>query len=78
MEKRKSSSSNSSKCMKKRISRRRAIKAGGIAAVGLVFSKPVIETIRPKPAFANYGVQPSSPSEKHGWRALGGMMGPVQ
>ena len=23
-------------------------------------------------------VQPSSPSEKHGWRVLGGMMGPVQ
>ena len=21
---------------------------------------------------------PSSPSEKHGWRVLGGMMGPVQ
>ena len=26
--------------------------------MGLVFSKPVIETIRPKPAFANYVAQP--------------------
>lgn len=34
--------------------RRQAIKAGGIAAVGLAFSKPLIETIYPKPAFANY------------------------
>ena len=40
--------------LKRRITRRQAIKAGGIAAVGLVFSKPLIETIRPKPAFANY------------------------
>ena len=24
------------------------------------------------------GETPSSPSEKHGWRVLGGMMGPVQ
>ena len=37
---------------KRRISRRDAIKAGGIAAVGLAFSKPVIETIYPRPAFA--------------------------
>jgi hypothetical protein len=36
------------------ITRRQAIKAGGIAAVGLAFSKPLIETIYPKPAFANY------------------------
>ena len=25
-----------------------------------------------------YGLRPSSPSEKHGWRVFGGMMGPVQ
>lgn len=38
----------------KQITRRDAIKAGGIAAVGLAFSKPLIETIYPKPAFAGY------------------------
>ena len=38
--------------LKRRITRRQAIKAGGIAALGLAFSKPVIETIRPKSAFA--------------------------
>ena len=36
----------------RRISRRNAIKAGGIAALGLAFSKPLINTIRPPPAFA--------------------------
>lgn len=36
------------------ISRRQAIKLGGIAVVGLTFSRPMIETILPKPAFANY------------------------
>lgn len=40
--------------LKRRVSRRQAIKAGGIAAVGLAFSDPLIRTIRPKPAFANY------------------------
>ena len=38
--------------LERRITRRAAIKAGGIAAVGLAFSKPVIETINPRPAFA--------------------------
>ena len=36
------------------VTRRQALRAGGIAALGLVFSKPLIETIRPKPAFAMY------------------------
>ena len=36
------------------VTRRQAIKAGGIAVVGLAFSKPLIETLMPKPAFANY------------------------
>ena len=40
--------------LKRRISRRQAIKVGGLAAVGLAFSKPLLETIRPKPAFASY------------------------
>ncbi|MFQ6028531.1 MAG: hypothetical protein ACE5Q6_13670 [Dehalococcoidia bacterium] len=39
--------------LQKRISRRDAIKAGGITALGLAFSKPVIETIHPRPASAN-------------------------
>ena len=41
--------------LEQRITRRAAIKAGGIAAVGLAFSKPIIETIHPKPIFANTG-----------------------
>ena len=41
-----------SEILRRRISRRTAIKAGGVAAVGLAFSKPVIETIYPRPAFA--------------------------
>ena len=38
-----------------RVTRREAIKAGGIAALGLAFSKPIIETIYPKPIFATTG-----------------------
>jgi len=40
--------------LKGRITRRQAIKVGGLAAAGLVFSKPLIETIRPESAFARY------------------------
>ena len=40
--------------LKRGITRRRAIKVAGIAALGLTFSKPAIETFYPKPAFANY------------------------
>ena len=36
----------------RRISRRSTIKAGGIAALGLAFGKPVIQTLHPRPAFA--------------------------
>ena len=39
--------------LKRRISRRQAIKAGGLVAAGLIFAKPLINTIHPKPAFAN-------------------------
>ena len=35
------------------ITRRQAIKAGGIAALGLVFAQPIIETIRPRRVFAS-------------------------
>ena len=38
------------------ITRREAIKVGGIAALGLAFSKPIIGSIFPKPAFANYHI----------------------
>ena len=41
--------------VKRNITRRTALKAGGVAAVGLAFSSPLIRTIRPKPAFAGYG-----------------------
>ena len=44
------------KYLNRAVTRRQAIKAGGIAAVGLAFSKPLIETLYPKPAFANYAV----------------------
>ena len=40
--------------LKQRINRRQAIKVGGLASLGLVFSNPLIEAIHPKPAFANY------------------------
>lgn len=43
-----------SRYLEHRITRRQAIKAGGLIALGLVFHKPIIETIVPKPAFANY------------------------
>ncbi|MCZ6777042.1 MAG: hypothetical protein O7D34_11385 [Ignavibacteria bacterium] len=36
------------------MTRRQALRAGGLTALGLVFTKPVIETIRPLPAFAQY------------------------
>ena len=45
------------KYLNRAITRRQAIRAGGIAVVGLAFSKPLIETILPKPAFANYIAQ---------------------
>lgn len=49
------SKSQLSTYMAKRVTRRNAIKAGGIAAVGLAFSRPLIETIAPKPAYATFG-----------------------
>lgn len=44
--------------LRRKITRRQAIKVGGLAALGLAFSKPIIDTIRPTPLFATYG-QPS-------------------
>ena len=41
--------------LKRRVSRRQAIKVGGLAAAGLLLSKPLIETIRPGRVFAQYG-----------------------
>ena len=37
------------------ISRRQLIKASGIAALGLSFSAPLIQTVSAKPAFSRYG-----------------------
>jgi hypothetical protein len=48
----------------KQLSRRDAIKAGGIAVLGLTFTKPVIETIYPKPAFAQMSPGPSNGGTK--------------
>ncbi len=53
------------KYLNRAVTRRQAIKAGGIAAVGLAFSKPLIETILPKPAFANYSIPVSNTKNKY-------------
>ena len=37
------------------ISRRQLIKASGIAALGLSFGAPLIQTVSAKPAFTRYG-----------------------
>ncbi len=60
---------------KRLITRRQAIKAGGLAALGLAFSKPVIKSIYPKSIFASsYGGGSSEPSPGGG---TGGGGGPV-
>lgn len=56
------------------ITRRQAIKAGGIAVVGLAFAKPAIDTFLPKPAFAQY-VQLGNPSIR--WRCPDGLNMPA-
>ena len=50
--------------LKRRITRRQAVKAGGLAAIGLIFSKPLIDTISPRPVFANY--EPPNGGEPEG------------
>jgi len=45
--------------LKRQLTRRQALRAGGLTALGLVFSKPIIETIRPLPAFAQYAPSPT-------------------
>ncbi len=37
------------------LSRRQLMKASGIAALGLSFSAPLIQTVSAKPAFSDYG-----------------------
>ena len=60
----------------KQITRRDAIKAGGVAAVGLAFRKLLIGSIYPKPVFSAYTF-PESPVTPQFWpgrtkpRALG-------
>jgi hypothetical protein len=46
--------------LQRQLTRRQAIKAGGIAALGLVFSKPVINTLRPAPVFAQVSPGPGA------------------
>lgn len=43
-----------SKYLKRQITRRTAVKLGGVAALGLVFYKPLISSLTPTPVFANY------------------------
>ena len=43
------------KALKGRLTRRQVVKAGALAALGLAFSKPLIDTIRPLPLFSQYG-----------------------
>ena len=51
--------------MNSRLTRRQVIKAGGVAALGLAFSRPIVDTLRPKPVSANVsfdaggGINPS-------------------
>ena len=40
------------------ITRRDAIKAGGVAGLGLAFSKPLIDTLRPRAAFGQASYNP--------------------
>lgn len=42
------------------LTRRQAVQAAGLAAIGLTFGKPIIQTFYPKPAFANYHMADST------------------
>ena len=58
----------SKKLLDRRINRRDAIKAGGVAALGLAFAKPVIETIYPKPiSIKDTAVFPEYAEQKDFW-----------
>ena len=45
------------------ITRRQAIRMGGIVAAGLIFSRPIIDTILPRPLFAQYEPPPPPPPD---------------
>ena len=46
---------NNEKSLNAPVSRRDMIKAGGLLALGLAYSKPFVETVKAKPAFdGNY------------------------
>lgn len=69
----------SQKALEKAMSRRQAIKVGGMASLGLVFTTPLINTIYPKPAFANYSLPDSdAPFENDIPEDLGGPPPPTQ
>lgn len=63
MEKENFQDQSKNQLLERQISRRNALKAGGVAAVGLAFSKPLIETLRPRPAFAALSPLPGGPTE---------------
>jgi hypothetical protein len=42
------------------LTRRQAVQAAGLAALGLTFGKPIIQTFYPKPAFASYQMADST------------------
>ena len=46
----------------KKVSRREVIKAGGVVALGLAYSKPFVETVSAKQAFQNYPPTPEPTS----------------
>ena len=51
--------------LKRDITRRRALQAGGVAGLGLAFGAPLVRNIRPAPAFAQqYGGQDPDPPQQ--------------
>ena len=44
--------------LSREVSRRKALQVGGVAALGLAFSKPLVTSILPRPAFAGAGYGP--------------------
>jgi hypothetical protein len=59
-----------SKYLEQSVSRRKVIKAGGIAALGLIFVKPTIDTLRPPPVYGQVsaGPQRDTTPPEHGWQ----------
>lgn len=64
--------SRTSKYLAQPVSRRKVVKAAGIAALGLVFVKPTIETLRPPPVYGQVsgGTQRDTTPPEHAWRPV--------